>query len=280
MAGAARHLALAHRHVRHGALGLRHLEPVTRRAQLGLGGLHQLELRRLGLVHAVAGGAGEVAPVVRTAFPARVRPAIVAREAGLVDLGRLQGAELLDVPFRLVVHVRLARAVAALAAERRRRRARILGLPVPGMFDVAALFVVADHTRVSAGVPWSPWGLRRRRSGRWGRGCRRLRARRRLRRGRHHGHLRRAHQPGGGDTGEQYSSHEEKQRGSIHVRLRRRIVVRGQAGSRVIVAPPVSTLCAMAQKQPPWQGRPVMPENRNSQSPSVIPCNLRHDVVR
>ena len=54
MAGAARHLALAHRHMRHGALGLGHLQAMAGGAHLRLGRLHQLMFGRLRAVDAVA----------------------------------------------------------------------------------------------------------------------------------------------------------------------------------------------------------------------------------
>ena len=112
-----------------------------------------------GAVDAVTGGAGEIARFVGASLPAGVVAAVVAGQAGLVDVDRLQGAELLDVPLRFVVHVRLARPVTAFAAERGRRRAGILCPAVPRMRDVVALGLVAHHAGVHAGVAG---GLRRR----------------------------------------------------------------------------------------------------------------------
>ena len=157
----ARHLALAHRHVGHRALGLRDLQTMTGGAGRGLGRLRELMLRRRGLVHAVAGGAGEVARLVRAAFPARVGAAVVAREAGRVHLGRLERAEPPDIALGVVVDVGLAGPVAALAAERGGRRPEILDLPVLRAPDVRRTVVMAERAGVGAGV-----------AGRWRRLCR------------------------------------------------------------------------------------------------------------
>ena len=104
---------------------------------------------------------------MRAAFPARVIAAVVAGQARLVDFGGLHLRELPDVPLRVVVDVRLARAVAALAAVRGGRRARILRLRVLGAFQRVALVGVTDDARVAAGIT--------RRQGRWRLGRLRLR---------------------------------------------------------------------------------------------------------
>ena len=95
----------------------------------GLGRLHELLLGRLRAVHAVAGGARRdcARSCALPSQPACVA-AVVAGQAGLADLRRLHLAELPDVPLGVVVDVRLPGPVAALAAVRRRRRARVLRL--------------------------------------------------------------------------------------------------------------------------------------------------------
>src|SRR3954465_15046189 len=144
-------------------------------AKLRLRRLDQLILGRNRLMDGVAGGAGQVSCLVSTALPAGMRPAVVTRQARAVDLGRLQRAELFDVPLGVVLNVCLAGAVAALAPERRRRGSRVLRQTVPRMLDALGLLVVAQETRGAAGVPGS--GLSR-----WGcsRGCGRLLRRRLL----------------------------------------------------------------------------------------------------
>jgi len=116
MAGRARHLAFAHRHVGDGTLRLRDLDTVTGRTQLGLGRLDKLMRGGLRAVNAVARGAGKIPALVPTSLPARVVTAIVATQTRLVDLGRLDLTELADVALIFVVDVRLAWTVAALAA--------------------------------------------------------------------------------------------------------------------------------------------------------------------
>src|SRR5687767_10757602 len=87
VAGGARHLAFADRHVRYRPLGLGDLLTVAGDAQLGLRCLHELMRGRLGTVDAVTGGAGEIAPVVRAPVPPGVLAAIVAGQARLAALG-------------------------------------------------------------------------------------------------------------------------------------------------------------------------------------------------
>ena len=89
---------------------------------------------------------------MRAALPARVTAAIVAGEAGLVHLGRLERAESLDVSLRVVVDMRLPWTVTALAAECGRGDSRILRLPVARVLDVLRLIVVAEDAGVSTGV--------------------------------------------------------------------------------------------------------------------------------
>jgi len=67
-------------------------------------------------MNAVAGGAGQVPALVPAPLPARVFAAVVTAQTGLVDLGRLDLAELADVSLVVVVHMRLAGSVTALAA--------------------------------------------------------------------------------------------------------------------------------------------------------------------
>ena len=90
--------------------------------------------------------------LVRAAFPAGVSAAVVAGEAGLIGLGRRHLRELEDVPFRIVVDVRLPGTVTALAAVGRRRRARILRLAVRRAFQRGDLVLVADGAGVAARV--------------------------------------------------------------------------------------------------------------------------------
>ena len=81
-------------------------------------------------MHAVAGRARQIPPVVRAAFPGGVISTVVAGQARLADFGRRDLAELPDVPFRVVVHVGLTGTVATLAALRRGRSPRIFHLCV------------------------------------------------------------------------------------------------------------------------------------------------------
>src|SRR6185369_7508086 len=84
-------------------------------------------------------------------------------QAGLAHFRRLHLAEFQDVALRVVVDVGLTRAVAALAAVDRGRRARVLRLRVRRAFERVGLVGVTGLARLAAGV-----------AGRW---------RRRLRRG-------------------------------------------------------------------------------------------------
>ena len=101
---------------------------------------------------AVARRAGEIAAVVRAALPRRVRAAIVAGEARLADFLRLHRGELQDVSLGVVVDVRLAGAVAALAALAGGRRARILRLAVLAGVDARFLIGVAADAGIGPGI--------------------------------------------------------------------------------------------------------------------------------
>ena len=79
------HLAFAHRHVRDGALGLGDLQRDGTSRTLRLRRFDELLLGRLRTVHAVTGGARQIARVVRAAFPAGMIAAVVARQARLAD---------------------------------------------------------------------------------------------------------------------------------------------------------------------------------------------------
>ena len=151
-----------------------------RGAHLRLGRLHQLALPRLRRVHAVARGAAEIPRGVGAGLPACVSAAVVAGETRVVDLAWLQFLEFLDLPFRVVVDVRLARTMAALAAERGCGRAGILGLPVLRVRDALCLCLMTDDAGIRSGVARRQRGRRRLR----GRRLRRRRLRRRCLRGR------------------------------------------------------------------------------------------------
>ena len=85
---------------------------------------------RLRAVHAVAGRAGQVARSCALPSHPAWLPRLWQVRHVCADFAGLQLRELPDVSLRVVVDVRLPRPVAALAAVRRRRRARILRLPV------------------------------------------------------------------------------------------------------------------------------------------------------
>jgi hypothetical protein len=80
------------------------------------------------------------------------RAAVVAREARLADVRRLHRAKLQDVPLGVVVHVRLPGAVAALAPVGRRRRPRILRLPVLRALEAGLLVGVADDAGIAPDI--------------------------------------------------------------------------------------------------------------------------------
>ena len=151
VARAARHLAFAHRHVRDGAFGLGHLQPVARRADLGLGRLDQLPLRRLRAVHAVTRRAREVAGGVRAALPPRVCAAVVTGEACLADLRRLHLLELLMCP--LASSSTCAWPGRGSSRTRwGRRRSRILRLPVLRAFEGGLLIGVARDAGIAPDI--------------------------------------------------------------------------------------------------------------------------------
>ena len=130
-----------------------------------------------GRVDAVARRARDVPGGVRAGLPAGMRSAVVAGEARLADVRRLHRAKLQDVPLGVVVNVRLPGAVAALAPVGRRRRPRILRLPVFRALEAGLLIGVANDAGIAPdiasrrsrrlrggrrlGLRWS--GLRRRR---------------------------------------------------------------------------------------------------------------------
>src|SRR6185436_11472918 len=97
------------------------------------------------------GGARQISAFVSAAFPPGVFAAVVTGEARLADLARLHLAELADVLFRIVVHVRLAGTVAALAAVGRCWRARILRVGVRRAFH-GLVFGVAPQAGIAAHV--------------------------------------------------------------------------------------------------------------------------------
>ncbi len=146
------HLALADRHVAE-PLELGDLRLVT--AVAGLRGRDGLELRvlRLRAVNGMARHAGQVARVVRTALPERVRRPVVARRTcvrGVAWRHRLEHTNLRLVPG---FGVFLARAVAALAGlvGPRRRRPGVLRLAVQRGHDGLVLSFVACETGVVSG---------------------------------------------------------------------------------------------------------------------------------
>ena len=118
-------------------------------------------------VHRVARGAADVARVVRAARPERVIALVVAGHADRADVTRGHLRELLHVPLRVVVDVRLAGAVAALAAMLRGRRLRIARHAV--LRSLERLVRVTRGAGVVAHVVRRRWRLRL--------GCRRLRLR-------------------------------------------------------------------------------------------------------
>ena len=103
-------------------------------------------------MHAVTRRARQIARFVRAAVPRGMRAAVVAGEARLTDLGGRERAESLDVPLGLVVDVRLARTMAALAAERGRRRAGIVDLSMLRAGETAGVRVMTDRARLGPGV--------------------------------------------------------------------------------------------------------------------------------
>src|SRR5262247_1928767 len=109
------------------------------RAQLGLGGFDELMLFRRRRVDAVAGGARQVAPLVTAAFPPRMLATVVAGQARLVDFGGLDLAELANVLLGVIVHVRLAGAVAAFTSMGGFRRARVIRVRVRRTFQGVSL---------------------------------------------------------------------------------------------------------------------------------------------
>jgi hypothetical protein len=121
--------------VRDGALGFGGLQAMTRSTELGLSRLDELSLEGLRAVNAMAGRAGQVASLVGTAFPARVIAAVVTGQARLVRFSVPDLSELPNIPFVVVVDVRLSRTVAALAAMGCLRRAWILRLRVSGALE-------------------------------------------------------------------------------------------------------------------------------------------------
>jgi len=138
--------------VRDSAFGLRDLKAMTCRADFGLCRLCELVRRRLRAVDAVARGARQVAPIVRAAFPSRVRAAVVTGETRLVDLRGLHLFELQDVPLRVVVHVRLPRTMAALAPVSGLGRPRVFCLRVRCALERVTLVAVTRHTGVAPDV--------------------------------------------------------------------------------------------------------------------------------
>jgi len=161
VAARAGHLSFANRHV-HGALRLLHLHLVAGAAEGEL--VNRFQLRLLGdrLVHGVACGAANVAGVVRAARPERVIALVVAGHADGAGVTRGHLRELVDVPLRVVVDVRLAGPVAALAAMLSGRRSRIARHAVlctlEGLIGMArGARIIADIAGVGRGLS----GLRR-----------------------------------------------------------------------------------------------------------------------
>ena len=92
----------------------------------------------------------------RAAWVLASQPACVprlwqVRQVSLTSAG-FSCLESLDVPLGVVVDVRLARTVAALAAERGRGRAGILGLAVPRVRDALRCRLMTEDAGVRAGV--------------------------------------------------------------------------------------------------------------------------------
>jgi len=122
--------ALADRHVVEPELLVRHAA-VTRGALLryGLG----LELGwALGTVDAVARRAGDVPLIVLTAFPQRMRSAVVARRARLARFRRREFGEAPDEGGVSALGMLLPGTMAALAPTSRRRCSRFERVTVPG----------------------------------------------------------------------------------------------------------------------------------------------------
>ena len=107
MARRAGQLALAHRHVRHGTFGFRNLSAMAGRADFGLRLLDELMLERLRTVHAVAGDAREIAPIVGAAFPCGVGSPVMTGQADLIDLAGLDLFHLTDVSGCVIICVGL-----------------------------------------------------------------------------------------------------------------------------------------------------------------------------
>src|SRR5262249_35128902 len=105
-------------------------------------------------VDAVARAARQVSSAMRAAFPARVLLAVVTCQARLIDFGRLDLSELANVSFRIVVDVRLPRAVTAFATLRRFRSTGVLRLRVLRALERLGLVVVTRETCVAAHVSW------------------------------------------------------------------------------------------------------------------------------
>jgi hypothetical protein len=76
----------------------------------------------------------------------------VAGETGLVDLGRFQLCESLDMSLGVVVDMRLAGTVAALAPEGGGWRSGILRLSVPRAREACRMRVMTERTRLGPGV--------------------------------------------------------------------------------------------------------------------------------
>jgi len=157
----ARHLAFANRHVRDGPLGLRDLDAMACHTELRLIALHELVCERLRAVHAVARRTGQVAALVRAAFPSGVFSAVVTGETGRVDLARLHLREFLNVAFLFVVDVRLPRTVTALAAVGRGRSTGVLRLRMLRALERFFLRGVTRRAGIAAGVAGRRCGWRR-----------------------------------------------------------------------------------------------------------------------
>ena len=148
------HLAFAHGHVRDGALGLRHLQPMARGAQLrsrSSSTSWRLERRRACARCGTWCTRGSAPRACCLPTPRARRGCGRSGTSALTSAGFI-ALELQDLPLRLVVDVRLAGAVAALAALSRGRRARVLRLRVLRALEAGLLVGVAEHAGVAAGV--------------------------------------------------------------------------------------------------------------------------------
>ncbi len=103
-------------------------------------------------MHAVAGGAGQVARFVRAALPAGVRAAAMAIQAGGTGFRRRGLSEPQDVALRIVVDMGLAGAVTAFAVLLRRRRPRVERLRVLGALERGLHVGMTQQARVAAGI--------------------------------------------------------------------------------------------------------------------------------